>query len=81
MLAGERTEIEISQEQIDGATYPVVTLSRTAPQKTQEVVFTLTKRCVCIVLDGGAATADIRWEDFDRLVDAVRAVRRMAQDE
>lgn len=79
MVLQERTDIEITTEQLDESRYPVVTLSRTAPVKTHEVSFTLTKDFVCIVLDGKAV--DVSWEDFERLVDAVRAQRSSAQDD
>jgi tRNA threonylcarbamoyladenosine modification (KEOPS) complex Pcc1 subunit len=79
MVLQERTDIEVTEEKLDEAIYPVVVLSRTAPVKTQEISFTLTKNCVCIVLDGKAV--DVSWDDFDRLVDAVRAQRSSAQDD
>lgn len=73
----ERTDIEVTMEQLDDSRYPVVILSRTAPVKVNEISFTLTKDVVSIVLDG--KDVDVNWDDFDRLVDAVRAQRSNVQ--
>jgi hypothetical protein len=75
----ERTDIEITMEQLDESEYPVVALNRTAPVKTNEVSFTLTRDVVFLAVDDHGV--DISWEDFDRLVDAVRAQRSNARDD
>jgi hypothetical protein len=75
----ERTDIEVTEECLEESRYPVVTLSRTAPVKTKEVSFTLTSDVVFLAVDGHGV--DISWEDFDRLVDTVRAQRSAAQDD
>ena len=79
MVLQERTDIEVTEEKLDDSRYPVVTLSRTAPVKTTEVSFTLTSDVVFLAVDGHGV--DISWDDFDRLVNMVRAQRSSAQDD
>lgn len=79
MVLQERTDIEVTEDTLDESRYPVVTLSRTAPVKTAEVILTLTRDVVFLAVDGHGV--DISWADFDRLVDVVRAQRSSAQDD